>query len=396
MSIFPNHSQSRCRQSRQGFVTVLLMCITLAFVGNASAQDAAAGQSTPWEIIKMSGDAWISSDKPEPISLTKGMALKNGDKLRTGRNGRILLKRGEETIMVTPNSAIALPAEHPGKGNTQILQQAGEILLEVEKRNVKHFEVATPYLAAVVKGTRFRVKVDGNGANVSVERGKVEVMDLKSGKFVLIKPGQNVSLAKDNKNGLQLGGTGTREKIRQGTPRPPLVKPIEVNINRAMQRAENKPGKKAAQKARPVKRITRTRTVRKMRIGRALGQVKLNVATSTKGLVRPKNNTVTAGKKQKTVWAKLNKTNKSNNGNGNNNGNNSNGGLNIGGGNNGNNGNNSGGGLALGLSVGGGDGGGLGLGLGVGGGGGIGIGVTGGLPPGLGGIPPGLAKKLGL
>ena len=56
-----------------------------------------------------------------------------------------------------------LDRRHPGAKkselSTTIIQQAGSILLEVEKRNVKHFQVETPYLAAVVKGTQFRVTV---------------------------------------------------------------------------------------------------------------------------------------------------------------------------------------------------------------------------------------------
>ena len=86
--------------------------------------------------------------------------MKPGDTIRTGRNGRVLLVRGEETILISPNSVIGLPTEKKDGLATTILQQAGSILLEVEKRNVKHFEVETPYLAAVVKGTQFRVSVN--------------------------------------------------------------------------------------------------------------------------------------------------------------------------------------------------------------------------------------------
>ncbi len=65
--------------------------------------------------------------------------------------------RGEETILISPNSVVGLPTEKKDGLSTTIMQQAGSILLEVEKRNIKHFEVETPYLAAVVKGTQFRV-----------------------------------------------------------------------------------------------------------------------------------------------------------------------------------------------------------------------------------------------
>lgn len=367
--------------------SIIILCLTPHTLRSAIAADSQGN----WQVIKMSGAAWISSETVKKVSLNKGMNLSNGDELHTGNNGRILLKRGEETILVTPNSAISLPNQQPGAGKTQILQQAGEILLEVEKRNVKHFEVSTPYLAAVVKGTRFSVKVDGSGAKVDVLRGKVEVMDLKTGQFVLVKPGQFAAITPSNGKGLNIGGTGVKDKIKQGTPRPVKVKPLNLKINRGLNQAVKSTGKpKKAVKAAKVKdpklrktktrRTVRTRAKTRLKIGRALGHTRLNIAKATKGLSRNKGQRI-VGSDEKSSWAKANNKVaskldngsaklKTNNGNafGNNNAGNNNAG------------NNAGNGLSLGLTN----------------GNGIGIGVTGGLPPGLGGIPPGLAKKLGL
>ncbi len=86
-----------------------------------------------------------------------------------------------------------LPAEKKEGLATTITQQAGSILLEVEKKNVKHFEVETPYLAAVVKGTQFRVTVSASGATVDVTRGQVEVSDFKSGQIAMVMPGQHTA-----------------------------------------------------------------------------------------------------------------------------------------------------------------------------------------------------------
>ncbi len=65
---------------------------------------------------------------------------------------------------------VGLPAENREGLSTTIVQQAGSILLEVEKRNVRHFEVETPYLAAVVKGTQFRVSVNAASTRIDVIR----------------------------------------------------------------------------------------------------------------------------------------------------------------------------------------------------------------------------------
>jgi hypothetical protein len=73
---------------------------------------------------------------------------------------------GEEYMLISPNSAIEIPRETKQGLLTTIIQRAGSIVLEVEKRNVKHFEVETPQLAALVKGTRFRVTVEKDGKTV--------------------------------------------------------------------------------------------------------------------------------------------------------------------------------------------------------------------------------------
>ena len=132
----------------------------------------------------------MTTSGAQQASLTQEDVLKPGDTIRTGRNGRVLLVRGEETILVSPNSVIGLPTEKKDGLSTTILQQAGSILLEVEKRNVKHFEVETPYLAAVVKGTQFRVSVNATSTSVDVLRGQVEVADFKSGQIAQVMPGQ--------------------------------------------------------------------------------------------------------------------------------------------------------------------------------------------------------------
>ena len=113
----------------------------------------------------------------------------------------MLLKRGEEMILVSPNSVIGVPAEKKEGLSTTIKQQAGSILLDVEKRNVKHFEVETPYLAAVVKGTQFRVTVNATSTSVDVIRGQVEVADFRTGQIAQVF-GQRVE---DRRAALRIG-----------------------------------------------------------------------------------------------------------------------------------------------------------------------------------------------
>jgi hypothetical protein len=143
----------------------------IAALGLFAASSAFAADDDTWSVRKFSGEVWTTSGDVQQASLKTDEALKPGDTVRTGRNGRVLLVRGEESILIAPNSVVDIPAEKKEGLATTIKQQAGSILLEVEKKNVKHFEVETPYAAAVVKGTQFRVTVTTSGTKVDVVRG---------------------------------------------------------------------------------------------------------------------------------------------------------------------------------------------------------------------------------
>src|ERR1700740_3355092 len=199
--------------------------LAMVLIGSSSALAADDGV---WSVSKSSGDVWITTTGAAPASLTQEDALKPGDTIRTGRSGRVLLVRGEETILIAPNSVIGVPSEKKDGMMTTSLQQAVSILLEVEKRNVKHFEVETPYLAAVVKGTQFRVTVNAASTSVEVSRGQVEVSDFRSGQIAQVMPGQAATSFAHGKSGLSLSGTGTFNPIEQGKPRASSIESIPV------------------------------------------------------------------------------------------------------------------------------------------------------------------------
>ncbi len=206
---------------------VLRRILAMALVLGA-ASSAGAAEDGVWSVSKSSGEVWITTTGAEQVSLKSEDALKPGDTIRTGRNGRVMLVRGEETILISPNSVIGLPTEKKEGLSTTIVQQAGSILLEVEKRNVKHFEVETPYLAAVVKGTQFSVTIDAASTSVDVRRGRVEVSDFKSGQVAQVMPGQVATAFAHGKPGLSLSGSGTFNPIEQGKPRASSIERVPV------------------------------------------------------------------------------------------------------------------------------------------------------------------------
>src|SRR3954469_9831506 len=245
---------------------------TMFMLVTASVAFAADGDD--WTVHKSSGEVWLAGSGAQQASLKQEDVLKPGDTVRTGRTGRVLLKRGDELILVSPNSVVGVPAQKKEGLSTTIMQQAGSILLDVEKRNVKHFEVETPYLAAVVKGTQFRVTVNAGKTTVDVVRGQVEVADFKSGQIAQVMPGQHATAFANGKTGLSLGGSGTFAPIEQGKHHAPSVERAPVTRGRftAMRHAAN------GQSVQP-SRQTNVQSPRPgaVRISSAIGEVKLNV-----------------------------------------------------------------------------------------------------------------------
>src|SRR5690242_7228474 len=170
----------------------------------------------------------MTASGAQPASLTEEALLKPGDTIRTGPTGRVLLTRNQETILISPNSVVGLPSEQKDGLSTTILQQAGSVLVRAEKRNVKHFQVETPYLAAVVKGTEFQVSLNRRGADVKVFGGQVQVTDFKTGQFALVLPGQAARVSASGNGGLSLSGSGKLNQIEHGSSRPSPFERVPV------------------------------------------------------------------------------------------------------------------------------------------------------------------------
>jgi hypothetical protein len=278
--------------------TYQLKRFAIAAVALLASSAAWAADGEPWSVSKSSGEVWVTTTGAQQVALGGDNVIKPGDTIRTGRNGRVLLTRGAETMLIAPNSVIGLPPGAQDGMGTTILQRAGSILLDVEHRNVKHFEVETPYLAAVVKGTQFRVTIEAGKTKVNVNRGQVEVADFKSGQIAQITPGQTATSFANGKSGIHLSGSGTFAPIEQGRPRASTIQRVPVPKDGLHAPREAKggavhtvgpvntaPANPAAGK--PAAQQQGAATMPKphgVRISSSLGEVKLNVGSATHGL----------------------------------------------------------------------------------------------------------------
>jgi hypothetical protein len=160
---FPRRSIDVTFRPRSSFLLLLLSALMLAGMQplRAAAQDAS------WRVVQRTGIVVVSPNG----DTSPGKALAIGSVIATGKNGRVILSRPGQQIVLQPNSRIELTPDAGGK--TSLNQTVGAATFEVDRRKQPHFEVTTPFLAAVVKGTTFSINVLEGAAEINVLEGQV-------------------------------------------------------------------------------------------------------------------------------------------------------------------------------------------------------------------------------
>lgn len=184
---------------------ILITMMAIIAFGNVAIAD-------DWVVTKLRGGVFIMQSG-QWVQIERGQVISDDSAIQTAKGGKLLLSRGQETIDVAGDTRIRISDKGSSK-RTVVYQDYGSLIVDVEKKNVQHFEVQTPLLAAVVKGTKFEVKSGKNAASVSVKRGRVETRDPKAGLKVDILPGQNVKFDKSSDPFLKVGGRGEKQPIR--------------------------------------------------------------------------------------------------------------------------------------------------------------------------------------
>jgi hypothetical protein len=162
-----------------------------------------------WVVAELRGVALSrlgSSDSAwQPLRL--GMPIAVGSELRTEPNGEVTLTNGQDRIQLAGNSQVALVAA-PADPVTRVRHWLGRAFFAVGKRPAPLFEVETPYLVAIVKGTRFTSEVSEAGGAISVEEGVVAVSSGQGGGAVDVGPGQTARVGTGTGAGVTVGRSG--------------------------------------------------------------------------------------------------------------------------------------------------------------------------------------------
>jgi hypothetical protein len=178
-----------------------------------------------WVVSESSGQVSILSAGVSKV-VHRGGAVAVGETVSTGANGRAVLVRGEEYLIVSPNTRIRVVDPARSGGMTQIMELFGNTIFRIKKMATPHFGVQTPYLAAVVKGTTFSVTVTDKGASVQVVEGRVEVSTSDGGASYMVLPGDIASVAANAPMQLSVAGRETKTITSTGpNPDAPAVAP---------------------------------------------------------------------------------------------------------------------------------------------------------------------------
>ncbi|MCU0894219.1 MAG: FecR family protein [Rhodospirillales bacterium] len=250
-----------------GRMSLRLLIMTTCAILLPDVARVAAAPAEGWRATTVQGEATVNRGEARPQALVQGRVLEPGEGLATGGEGTVVLTRGTTTITVGPNGRMQIPVGSDQGVRTRIVQAMGSLLFKVENRASQHFEVETPYLAAVVKGTTFSVSVDGETSAVHVVEGAVEVKALATGQVGLIKPGFTAVVSQRQGMGLKIIG---------GKPDPAGKALKGSDVDAPPDEAE--PAGQAAARA------TAPGQVKRLHV--ALGEAGVDVATTSKGFVR--------------------------------------------------------------------------------------------------------------
>jgi hypothetical protein len=165
-----------------------LLCIDLNPV---FAQTTAPDQD--WSVVEVSGSVTLQDASGRDL-----MPLRSGQRLsvpltvETGSDGRLVLAHGQDHLTVSPGTRFAIPAaRRTDKGLvTWVKQTLGSLLYQVEHRTSGGFEVETPYLVSVVKGTTFNILVTSEASTVALIEGRLWVHTPDGKSELTLEPGQ--------------------------------------------------------------------------------------------------------------------------------------------------------------------------------------------------------------
>ncbi len=200
-------------------LALVLFTSSPAMAQDIAAIDPNADVTTPlgWRVSGLTGEASarLGSAPFEPLAIGDVVAV--GSEIQTERGSVVFLSRRGDRVIIQPASHLRIAEPKAGGLLTQFFQSFGSVFYDVEPRSSRSFGVQGPYMAAVVKGTRFLVTVTRDANSVRVDEGRVLVESADGTSSAMVGAG-NVAT-------VQRGGSGHIQLSRSSVPILPSVLP---------------------------------------------------------------------------------------------------------------------------------------------------------------------------
>ena len=145
--------------------------LTTVAVSLATALSLSTSIADDWTAVRLRGGVF-ALENGAWVQLERGSVISDDRVIKSAPGGRITLVRDAETIELGPDTTAQISDR---AGFTTVYNHEGTVGIDAQARNVQHFAVQTPFLAAVVKGTAFTVQSGSQNATVTVTRGTVEI-----------------------------------------------------------------------------------------------------------------------------------------------------------------------------------------------------------------------------
>src|SRR5882724_111458 len=189
---------------------LLLAFASPIFLGGkqSSAADASP-QQRAWVVGELRGAGFSrprGADDAQWQPLQAGAQIAPGNVVRTDASGSMELRNGIDTIRLSPSSEIELPPRLNGDPVTRVIHWVGTAFFHVGKRPGPQFEVDTPYIVAIVKGTKFTTSVSEGAASIKVSEGIVGVSATAGGSSIDVTAGGSASVSAAHSDTVTPGG----------------------------------------------------------------------------------------------------------------------------------------------------------------------------------------------
>lgn len=171
-------------------VGVALTTLPASADGVAAIDPQARVGSAGWRVDGVTGDATVRRGTVPAARLAVGQVVSIGSEVQTGPGTVVFLSRDGDRLVIQPNSQMRIAEPEPGGLVDRFMQSLGSVFYDVEPRRNRSFGVSAPYVAAVVKGTKFLVTVEPKRNSVRVDEGRVLVTSENGVSSVLVDAGQ--------------------------------------------------------------------------------------------------------------------------------------------------------------------------------------------------------------